>query len=1108
MLASGVLSVCALGQNAAEDAGTGGGARDELPDQLASPDERPGDGPDIFLLPDKNGRLRRVLGYRYEDFLEAWQAQGAGDESRQPKFAIADFKIEAREREKTVAATIAIDVELHDEGWVDVPIALASLIVENCQIDDEASRGFVSFDANRSSYVAWFKGAPGQRRTVRLKGQFPTERDGDGRRLAVALPMARSSAVDLQTGYPVTVTTPSSAVVTHHEQDGRSSTHIEGVRDSLVVAWGGAAANQGKTSPGVEAVVDSIVSIEPSRLAYASSIKLTSLGEAVDRIRIKLPIGSTAATAPDGTGYKVSPISTDGIGNSAEVDVVFDAPTPSPPVVRLNSTQPAAAGGSVLRIGALEVVGAFRHAGHVAVRVSDQLHVHFERDGQVQQVAPADLPPPMLEQSLLAAFETSGTTWAIEAHTQPRQRKVTVTPDYQLHLGSQGAALEAELNYQITGGPAFELRIDLRGWELTEQTIESGGAIDLAEQHVTPDQVLILPLHDADVQEVRLRFALRREAGLGVHDLPLPEVQEAYALPGELRVTCDEAWQASALIEKSVGVSPVDLRLESAPAPPSNAPSPRQPGPIRFQTFLPQARLAVDVSQRSRLIEVESTITARVEGATLSAEQVLHYEIRYQPAEQIEAIVSADLLANEGLEVLLDGKALPSSAVDVHPLTSETADGSEDNLRLVITFPSAKIGKAHLSLRTLHALTADQQTGKAAIQLPLALPDQPATTTANISSSRSDVRVALAADALAAWRPSADVRAATSEEALAVATLAVETARPARELALRLEPASAGSPIETRIEAAWVQTWIAGGMRQDRIVYRFHTSGERVTVALAEGFELVEVLLDGKVTSPDRTRSGSMALELTDRDAGATHTLELRRHTTLHLNSWGKQRVAFPQIVGADAWSPFFWQLILPPDLAALATPAGMSAEYRLGWHGIRWGREPTQSQRDLERWTAATTAPTPGPRTNQYLYSAFEPPDSVEFVALRRIWIVVAAGLAVLAIGLAWLYTSLARSAAFWLLLCVAAGVLLLVYPEAVIVLVQAVILGGAFTVLSAVTQWLLASSSPRRSSSSTSASSVGSLAATQPWMTEPPVASGASSASGTTYQPSGSAP
>ena len=571
MLASGVLSACAFGQSGLTESGAGTAATgtDELPESLPSEGETPGDGPDIFLLPDKNGRLRRVLGYRYEDFLEAWQAQGAGDDQRQePKVAIADLKIQANEREEIVDASVTIVLELHAEGWVDVPLKLSTLVVENCEIDAEANQGFVTFDPQRSSYVAWIKGKPGERRTVRLEGKVPTERDGDGRRLEIALPTARSSAVDLKTTYPVTVTTPSTAVVTQKERDGHTSTHIEGVRDSLVVAWGGATSSKDNASPELEAAVDSIVSIEPGRLTYDSSIKLTSLGETVDRIRIKLPPGATAATAPEGAGYKISPATADGDANSPEMDVVFDAPTPAPPAVRLNVVQPAAAGGSVLRIGAFEVVGAFRHAGHVAVRISDQLHAHFERDGQVQQIEPADLPPSMLEKPLLAAFESSGTTWAIEAHTQPRRRKVTVAPDYQLHLGSQGAALDVALHYQITGGSAFELRIDLRGWELTEQPIDSGGVIDLAEQHVTSDQVLILPLRDADVQEVRLRFSLRREAGLGVHDLPLPEVQEAYALPGELRVTCDEAWRASALIEKSVGVSPVDLQLETSAPPP------------------------------------------------------------------------------------------------------------------------------------------------------------------------------------------------------------------------------------------------------------------------------------------------------------------------------------------------------------------------------------------------------------------------------------------------------------------------------------------------------------------------------------------------------------
>jgi hypothetical protein len=338
--------------------------------------------------------------------------------------------------------------------------------------------------------------------------------------------------------------------------------------------------------------------------------------------------------------------------------------------------------------------------------------------------------------------------------------------------------------------------------------------------------------------------------------------------------------------------------------------------------------------------------------------------------------------------------------------------------------------------------------------------------------------------------------------------LHAQSSQRVRVLPLRIEPSNIRPPDETRIEAAWAQTWVAGGMRQDRFVYRFHTSGVSVAVVVPSHFDALEVLLDRQVAAADRSRRGIVAVEVPAGDRLGAHTLELRRHTPLRIGSWGRQGVVFPRIEGANSWTPFFWQLIVPPDLAALATSSGMSAEYRLGWQGMRWGRQPTQSQRDLEQWTGAIQAPTPGPRTNQYLYSAFEPPPFVEFVAVRRIWLVVAAGLAALAVGLAWLYTSVARSAAFWLAVCISAVGILFIYPEAAVVMVQAVILGGAFTLLSMVVQWLLAGARPRQPLSTPAASSVASLGATQSWIAEPAGEPAVPAPSGSTYQATGSAP
>jgi hypothetical protein len=160
-----------------------------------------------------------------------------------------------------------------------------------------------------------------------------------------------------------------------------------------------------------------------------------------------------------------------------------------------------------------------------------------------------------------------------------------------------------------------------------------------------------------------------------------------------------------------------------------------------------------------------------------------------------------------------------------------------------------------------------------------------------------------------------------------------------------------------------------------------------------------------------------------------------------------------------------------------------------------------------LERWTGAEQAPTPPASTNQYLYSGFEPPAELQVMAVRRVWLVVAAGLCALGIGLVWLRTRVGRSTIFCAVVCVAAATLLLSYPEAAVLLVQAAAIGVAFTALSALIEWLMADTQQTRPAPTTAVgSSVASLAATQPWVSEHP-ASG-SQVSTPSLQSSGSAP
>ena len=99
-----------------------------------------------------------------------------------------------------------------------------------------------------------------------------------------------------------------------------------------------------------------------------------------------------------------------------------------------------------------------------------------------------------------------------------------------------------------------------------------------------------------------------------------------------------------------------------------------------------------------------------------------------------------------------------------------------------------------------------------------------------------------------------------------------------------------------------------------------------------------------------------------------------------------------------------------------------MNGEYRLGWREWSWGRQPTQSQADLEKWTSATVPPELPASTNEYLYSAFDSPPHASVRLVRRSWLIIAAGAGALAVGLIALYTNLGRTAGFWLAAIIAA--------------------------------------------------------------------------------------
>jgi hypothetical protein len=285
----------------------------------------------------------------------------------------------------------------------------------------------------------------------------------------------------------------------------------------------------------------------------------------------------------------------------------------------------------------------------------------------------------------------------------------------------------------------------------------------------------------------------------------------------------------------------------------------------------------------------------------------------------------------------------------------------------------------------------------------------------------------------------------------------------------------------------WLQTWITDDMRQERAAFRFRTVGRLVTVELPPETVAneVEALLDGKPARVASREAGRIAVELapaaTELDGRAIalsdalpHTLELRYRRATNDRIVTRRRFTPPQWIGMTALSEVYWQIVLPGDAHVIQSPRQLAAASQWQWLGSFWGRRPTRSQDELEKWVGAVSQLAPTAAQNEYLYSGLAAASSIEIVTAPRWLIVLAASGGVLALALTWAYLPAVRRG--WILV---AGACLLVglaaaYPTPAVLLAQAALLGVGLAALAALiarlgsrtSQWHLpaSKSSPHR--------------------------------------------
>jgi hypothetical protein len=1044
-------------------------ARQTEPWQLP-PEDRPA-APDVYLLPDETGKLRQVLGFRYEDFLRAWNNRAAGAAAGPPRYAIDQLDTSGTAGDSLVQLKIEVRVTTHVDGWIDVPLELPNLIVQQVEFDRRVQGECLVFDTQRALHVAWLQGRAGQQRKIVLTGSMKMSSSIGNSGLEIALPHATVSQFKLSVPTADAQFEASPEVeLTTSSAGQQSEVQLRGYANPLRVEWSLRQEPDRAEITTLESRGEIMVEVDRRRALYAASLKLNSFGNPLGLARVRLPAGATLTQVKTPHELQAMDAETED-AEGGIIEVRLQHPTSEPWVLELVAEQPLEENdaASLCRIGGFEVLGAVRQSGQLTLAVDDQLQAYFDLAGDLEQAPLKNAGKQGSARSAIAAFAYTRFPWTLSVHTLTKQRRVNVEPRYTLQLNPDEARLEIEFDYQFSGARTFAVRVDLRGWQLTDDPLESGGAVEASRVVETEQGLLVLPLVNPDVQRARIALVVRKPIELGEQTFELPEALGGFVLPGQLLVRTDPSLQVATDVSSLDGLGAWAATEQEKAA--------GDDSPLMFRTFLSRASLGAEITRRQQQVTVDVHTRVDVGETQLAVRQQFDYLVRYRPLAQLVLLAPKAIPDQQVLKVLLDGKEVAAT-----PATDEATGEQSAPHRLVVSLPRPVQDSFRLELTYEFPYAGATPESPAQVSLPLVVAADPLSSHEVTVRAKQPWRIALGQKSDAgSWV----IRQEDSPPGTTTPTWHLHSASAESTLPLLVQMDSREDLLNAILERAWLQSWVVGNRQQDRAVFQFRSPHGSVHVELppAAADQPLEVLLDGEAVEYEPPNDGQLSLALPHVSPRAHHVLEVRYQRPASLLSGGTLRTALPKLVCRPVSAPVFWQLVLPRGWHVVQSPAGLTSESWLGWKAYRWGRQPTRTHSDLEQWSGATPTPPPPPTASQYLYSSFEFPTAVDVTVGRQIWLILATTLATFAIGLLCVYTPIAGRFSFWLGLTLALLALVFAYPEVTLLAGQAILWGGAMTLAALVLKRAFVGRAAAEAVLSPASSLSGSTSATESW-------------------------
>jgi hypothetical protein len=1019
-----------------------------------------------WRLEDADGNLVPVPAFTLELFQELLELQSRikAEPAALPKVIFTepiqlDGRVDLENRFARMRVTYRIKLPSHadheEETWTEIPLRLDNSFLDIRAIEHE-QEGEIYVTRDGASYVCWLRAAPNSTHTIHVPIKVPVQRTGTQDSLILKLPNMATTMRLAVAQEMVEAFSPSERSNVSWEAEGGATTiTVESSGGELDLAW----QPLGKVLPhALEATCATTVHVHGNHIWSEAQLKVRSRAEPIDSFIVRLPDGMDLTSHSD-ADFQVSELPSAGNSGSQQVLVKrLGGLTRGLIEVNLEAALPPITTETkrrTVQLGGFSVEDAVREWGSVDVMLDGSWSTTWIVGQFVQRVAV--LEDPTRQQPVAARFLYDRQPYSLRLELRPKQTRGSLDTTYVVDVSDDSLQLDARIAFSTNGAAVDSLNFKMAGWTIDTVTPPES----LARPFTFDEEAGILTLPIAtDAAEVDFQVRARRPIETGIPDVSfdLPRPSDAALIPNATLIVL-----ASDNVELTPELASMKWLTQETRTPALELPKRFAP-PLLFREELStESNEAAHFVARRRIRPRETTVAiasdAALDGDMVQVRQSFLVTVAYAPLAELTIAIPTSV-AESGTLRITSGEQELSYREVASTETAPDADSPEpvDQLATQITAGVVSLRvpvTGEVQVDIAFEIPRKDAISAAGLRIPLV---QPAggEATANVTNTltvRSDENTAITlADEL--WTMhSDDASTPNGKQEMRVRATGVMEAALVRTSAV--ENRSSGS---TQISRVWIQSWLTPADRRDRVCFQLLSDQPHVHIQLpatAQSEEL-QVLVEGE-RPIELVNHGDLSLTITLADEQVGRVVGLEMWYFCENSRDSQVEVAIPSIIDADRAELVYWQIVMPRAEHLAWIPETLTSELVWQRDQLYWGRRGRLEQEALEGLVGASTRVPVSPDTNRYLFSSTGSVESVGFVKVSRLMLMmVSSGLA-LAVVLPFIYLPMLRQPAVF----VVAGVILLAgsvtYPEPSVLLGQAGAIGLGLAMVACALQRLV---------------------------------------------------